>query len=89
MAMCRGSASFYGIVIAMYFREHGVPHFHATYGGETVVVAIENGDVLAGSVPPRAVQLVSEWLALHRDELRDNWERARDDEPLERIEPLP
>ena len=24
---------FYGIVIRMYFREHGPPHFHAEYGG--------------------------------------------------------
>jgi hypothetical protein len=24
-------SEFYGIVIAMYYREHGVPHFHATY----------------------------------------------------------
>lgn len=24
---------FYGIVIRMYFREHGVPHFHAVYAG--------------------------------------------------------
>jgi hypothetical protein len=25
-------ARFYGIIIKMYFREHGVPHFHALYG---------------------------------------------------------
>jgi len=25
-------ARFYGIVIKMYFKEHGVPHFHAIYG---------------------------------------------------------
>jgi Domain of unknown function (DUF4160) len=40
---CRGSSSFYGIVIAMYYREHGVPHFHATYAGEIVVVSIQSG----------------------------------------------
>ena len=27
-------SEFYGIVIAMYYREHGMPHFHATYAGE-------------------------------------------------------
>jgi hypothetical protein len=42
-------SEFYGVVIAMYYREHGVPHFHATYAGETVVVAIETGEVLAGT----------------------------------------
>jgi hypothetical protein len=25
-------ARFYGILIKMYFKEHGVPHFHAIYG---------------------------------------------------------
>jgi Domain of unknown function (DUF4160) len=34
-------SAFYGIVIAMYYREHGLPHFHATYGGETVVISIQ------------------------------------------------
>ena len=34
----------YRIVIAMYYREHGVPHFHATYVGETVVVSIQTGE---------------------------------------------
>jgi Domain of unknown function (DUF4160) len=82
-------SEFYGIVIAMYYREHGVSHFHATYAGETIVVAIETGDVLAGSVPARALRLVQEWAELHREELRRNWSRAREDAPLERIDPLP
>jgi hypothetical protein len=82
-------SEFYGIVIAMYYREHGVPRFHATYAGETIVVAIETGDVLAGSVPARARRLVQEWAELHREELRRNWSRAREDAPLERIDPLP
>lgn len=71
----------------MYFREHG--DFHATYAGETVVIAIETGEVIAGSVPPRALRLTGEWYGLHRDELRLNWTRAREATPLVRIEPLP
>ena len=63
--------------------------FHATYAGETVVVSIETGEVLAGTVPSRALRLVLEWAGLHRDELRSNWGRAREDAPLERIDPLP
>jgi Domain of unknown function (DUF4160) len=42
-------SEFYGIVIAMYYREHGVPHFHATYAGETVVISIQTGDVIGGT----------------------------------------
>jgi hypothetical protein len=82
-------SEFYGIVIAMHYREHGLPHFHATYAGETVVVSIEARDVIAGAVSARALRLIQEWAELHRDELRLNWRRAREDAPLERIDPLP
>jgi hypothetical protein len=82
-------SEFYGIVIAMYYREHGVRHFHATYAGETVVVSIDTGDVIAGR--PRRER--SDWFKSgaesHREELRRNWTRAREDAPLERIDPLP
>jgi hypothetical protein len=81
-------SEFYGIVIAMYYREHGVPHFHATYAGDTVVVAIETNHVIAGFASARALRLVQEWAELHQDELMHNWERAREQAPLERIEPL-
>jgi hypothetical protein len=82
-------SEFYGIVIAMYYREHGVPHFHATYAGDTVVISIHTGEVIAGRVPARALRLTQEWCELHRDELRLNWARARDNAPLVRIDPLP
>ena len=81
-------SEFYGIVIAMYYREHGVPHFHATYAGETVVISIQTGEAIAGRVPARALRLIQEWCELHRDELRLNWARARDNAPLVRIDPL-
>jgi Domain of unknown function (DUF4160) len=82
-------SEFYGIVIAMYYREHGVPHFHATYAGETVVISIQSGHVIAGGVSSRALRLVQEWAELRRDELRLNWARARENAPLVRIDPLP
>ena len=82
-------SAFYGIVIAMYFDEHGVPHFHARYAGQRASVAIATLEVLAGSLPERALRLVHEWAALHRGELEENWLRARDELPLEPIAPLP
>ena len=42
-----------GIVIRMFFREHGPPHFHAEYSGQQVVVGIEHLTVLKGRLPPR------------------------------------
>jgi hypothetical protein len=82
-------SEFYGIVIAMYYAEHGVPHFHAVYAGHDASIAIASLDVLAGSLPDRALRLVHEWAEFHRAELEANWRRARDSEPLEPIEPLP
>ena len=79
---------FFGIVIQMYFREHPIAHFHVRYGGLRAVVAIESFAILSGSLPPRVVGLVAEWATLHRDELRDDWDRARQGLPLKKIAPL-
>jgi hypothetical protein len=81
---------FYGITIWMYWNEgvHARPHFHARYAGEAASVDFA-GEVIAGSLPARALRLVAEWTDLHHDELLANWERARRNEPLEPIEPLP
>ena len=78
---------FLGIVIGMFFNEHGPPHFHAVYGEHKITVEIESGSV-RGAFPTRALRLVLEWASLHKQELMANWERARRREPLMRIEPL-
>lgn len=82
-------SEFYGIVITMYWRDHPPPHFHAAYGGDIAEIEIETGRVIDGSLPPRALRLVQEWLALHVNELQDNWNRARAHDPLIAIDPLP
>jgi hypothetical protein len=55
-------SSFYGITIAMFWREqnHPVAHFHAEYGEHAASFAVD-GRLLAGSLPPRALRLVREW----------------------------
>jgi hypothetical protein len=78
---------FLGIVIGMFYREHGVAHFHAVYGEHEITVEIETSRI-HGSFPPRALKLVLEWAAIHSPELLANWERARRGEPLDRILPL-
>lgn len=80
---------FYGIVIAMYYREHGVPHFHALYGGDEASVEIETLNVLHGYLPPRALRLVKRWAMMHREKLLKNWNLAEQGEVLESIDPLP
>jgi hypothetical protein len=85
-------SAFYGIVVAMFFDERihsGRPHFHATYAGQDVSIDINSLEVLAGAIPPSGLRLLHEWADLHRAELLDNWERARRQEALRRIAPLP
>jgi hypothetical protein len=81
-------SQFYGIIIYMYFNGHLPSHFHAEYGNYEVVYAIESLDVLRGKLPRRAHILVIEWALAHRNQLRDNRHKAREQMPLEQIEPL-
>src|SRR5262245_30088480 len=80
---CRGRppmptiSRFYGIIIEMHWNEHVPPHFHATAAGVTAFFAIEDGKILAGTLPRRAVLLVREWSAVHRDALLENWDLCR------------
>jgi len=78
---------FFGIVIGMFYREHGVAHFHAVYGDHEASIEVASGAV-HGHFPPRPLKDVLEWAALHEAELLDNWELARQGQPLKRIAPL-
>ncbi len=42
----------------------------------------------SGALPSRQLKLVLAWCELHRDELMQNWELAKDAKPLDRIDPL-
>lgn len=81
-------SQFFGIVIYMYFNDHLPPHFHAEYGEFEAVYAIDTVDILRGQLPRRAHSMVIEWVLAHRAELRANWFRAREQVPLEQIQPL-
>ena len=67
---------FYGIIIRMYFQqaEHNPPHIHALYGEDMAAVDIQTGDVLEGALPPKALTMVREWSAIHKDDLLHMWE---------------
>ena len=82
--LCR----FYGIVIRMFWNDHEPPHFHAAYGDHEALVAIESLAFLRGGLPRRAAALVLEWALFRREDLRAAWLRARQGEPLGKIEPL-
>jgi hypothetical protein len=79
---------FFGIIIAMFFDEHNPPHFHARYGSDRAAIEIRSLRILEGKLSPRVLGLVVEWASQHQDELLDNWEAARLNQPPRKISPL-
>jgi len=82
--LCR----FFGMIITMFYEDHAPPHFHVRYGEHKAIIAIASLALLEGYLPPRALGLVAEWGALHRDELNDDWTLAEQRAPLKKIKPL-
>ena len=82
---------FYGIVIRMYFydnKQHHTSHIHAEYAGEQAVFSINDGKILAGSLPSGKTRLVKAWIEIHREELLADWQFAVNGEAVSKIEPL-
>lgn len=79
---------FFGIIISMYYNDHQPPHFHIKYAEHRAQMEIETLALMEGELPRRALNLTLEWASLHRNELRVNWQLARNGQPLETIEPL-
>ena len=78
-------SEFFGIAIFMFSDDHPEPHFHLAYSGREVKVRIADLSVMAGGLNARAMGLVVEWATQHRTALRDNWVRAGQRLPLEKI----
>ena len=80
---------FRGVTIVLYYEDHNPPHFHARAGGDELVVQIDPVGTLEGRLPTPDETLVLEWARSHQRDLMDNWERARQHEPLTAIPSVP
>jgi len=80
--------AFYGLIIRMFYNDHAPPHFHVEYAEYRAEIAIETLAVLNGELPRRALALVLEWAALHRDELLEDWTLCRQHQPPRKIQAL-
>ena len=79
---------FRGIKIFINWNDHRPPHFHATYGGEEVIVSILELEVLEGDIPSKQLKMLLGWAAFHQEELVENWHLAEKKQELFAIEPL-
>jgi hypothetical protein len=66
-------ASFYGIIIKMYFNDHLPPHFHAIYGEYNALFDLNTLEMLEGDLPNRARKLTVEWATQYQAELIEIW----------------
>ena len=80
--------TFRGIKVFINWREHQPPHFHASYGGNSVIVSIKELEVIEGSMPSKQLKMLLGWAAFHQEELMENWELAENMQELFAIEPL-
>jgi hypothetical protein len=79
---------FYGIRVTMNWSEHNPPHFHVEYAEFNASIDIQKAQIISGALPNRQLKLVLAWCEIHRDELMQNWQLAKDSMPLNRINPL-
>jgi hypothetical protein len=79
---------FLGIVIAMFFDDHGSPPFHARHADGSAKIRIDTLEPIATTLGRRQLRLVLAWAELHQDELLENWRLARAGETLQEIDPL-
>lgn len=79
---------FCGIKVMMYYDEHNPPHFHAEYNDHKALIDIKEAKVIKGALPSSELKLVLGWAVLHKDELMDNWQLAKEGKPLNSINPL-
>ena len=87
---CRYCVCFYGIIVRMYREiggKHNMPHIHAEYSGQEVVVALD-GTVLEGKLPKSQMKLLDAWMEIHKDDLAANWKLLSNGEQFFRIDPL-
>ena len=81
-------STFFGIVIRMFYKEHEPAHFHAEHQGQMAKCNFE-GEIIAGYIRSRTARtLIRKWAVTHRSELEANWDKMKQGQALDRIEPL-
>jgi Domain of unknown function (DUF4160) len=80
--------TFYGILIQIFWREHGPPHFHALCAEREALIDIRTLEVMAGSLRRRALALVLEWTAAHRAELMEDADLCSPMQTPKKIAPM-
>ena len=71
-------AFFFGISIYMYMDDPGVPHCHAMYGDYAGAFRLDDGELLAGQMPPAPSNKIKRFICDNPAELREKWDELSD-----------
>ncbi len=64
--------------IAVYGREHGIPHFHIEGRNFRCSVGIKDLEVIVGTAPADALEAGRLWANTHRRELVAKWQELNE-----------
>jgi len=79
---------FAGIIISIYYDDHGAPHFHARYGEYKAKIYIETLDKVSRNYFPHSqLVVILHWAELHKDELFAAWMSAQNGNKPQKINP--
>ncbi len=81
-------ARFFGLIVRLYYREHGVPHIHVIAGDDEAAISLVDGRIIEGSLPAPAFRLVMEWIYEHHQELREAWVMAQSGKRPKKVPPM-
>ena len=82
---------FYGIVVYLYYmdnNQHHLPHIHAKYQNDEIIVSISDGKILDGELPPNKLKLLLAWMEIHKEDLIADWNLAVEGQKPYKIDPL-
>ncbi len=66
-------AFFFGISIYMYMDDHGVPHCHGVYGDYAGSFVLEDGELIAGEMPPAQKNKIKAFILANKEDLMEKW----------------
>ena len=60
---------FFGLMVVMYFDDHGHPHFHVRHAEGAAKIRIDVVEVIDSNLPTRRLRIALAWAELHQLEL--------------------